>query len=250
MKCRLCLSVLVLVACGGSDTTAPTNTQDEVGAPVFEGDVPVVPTGAHAVTSSDKFGWNIPDTKPEPNSECTSDIESLTSENSIPWQGFQVNGTTYTCNRCPEGTAIFQGDWRAMYDRESSDPNVPYDLDPTMRETLTMDGNTFRMHLSGMDLGAPTEAYVDGWVFCSDKPETVNKAVFFVVTSAVPEGAFGWETGLVFTADVMADGNGLFMGWYEGIVTVGGQAWGGTQEYCPIGGNSADGISCDDPFAQ
>jgi hypothetical protein len=191
------------------------------------------------------YRWSLPTVPPTRNSECTpANTESYGP--SVPWTGFTFDGTTFTCNRCPGGDQLLQGKWRAIFDVD--DPNAPYGPDPTFKETLEFDGNTFRNVLHGVDLGGTVTATIEGWFFCSSKPESVNETKFFVLTKVAPEGAFGWESGHVFTADtLMSDPHNMLLGWYDGVVTSAGSGWAGTAPYCRIG-QEANGILCEDPF--
>ena len=203
-----------------------------------EEDVPIKRT-------SDVYNWSIPTVPPARNEACPEADPKMHGP-SIPWNGFTYEGTTYTCNTCPGGDEYIQGKWRAVFDPD--DPSAVYDEDPTFRESIEFEGNTFRNILEGMDLGQKVTALVEGWYFCSTKPETKNNVKFFVINKAQPDGAFGWSTGYVFTGDtLMSDANNILFGWYDGVVTSSGSPWGGTAPYCRIG-QEINGIPCNDPF--
>ena len=200
----------------------------------------------HTRTSSAKYEWSVPAEAPARNAAC-GPADSSTYGPSLPWQGFTHQDKTYTCNRCPGGDPVIQGSWRAVFDE--TDPTLPYDQDPTYQERLIFDGNRFTMDMDGKDLGEQVRATVTGWYFCSAKPETGNASKFFILTSVEPEGAFGWETGMVFTADLLSNElqTALFFGWYPQVVTQGGENYGGTQPYCRTGTLVGE-KPCDDPF--
>ena len=249
----LCLLPAVGTGCDSNDATVASSSDAATSS-----DTTATPPGAtwtpastgHTVTENATYKWKIPATAPTRNADCTSTIDASTSANAVPWKGFEYDGTVYSCNTCPQGRELVQGAWRALYDRVNSDPAVAYDKDPTAKETMTFAGNQFQMHIFGQDLNAAVDATVEGWYWCGDQPEVPNKAVFFVLTKVSPEGAFGWNTGFVFTADVLANSKGMAFGWYDKVVTSAGSSYGGDQEYCPIGGVSADDIACTDPFAK
>jgi len=149
--------------------------------------------------------------------------------------------------------AELQAQWRAVFGT-SDDPDEPYGPDPTFKERMDFAGNTFQWTLSGKDplpSGPTVNATISGWYWCGDQPEVPNKTVWFVLTSVQPEGSFGWETGFVFTADVLFNGTidptGLLLGWYDGVVIANGPPYGGTAPYCRIGENYY-GKACTDPF--
>ena len=194
---------------------------------------------------SAKYEWSIPSTEPARNPECKERKTEVYGP-SVPWEGFTHQGKTYSCNKCPGGDELLQGAWRAVFDVD--DPTVAYEADPSYREYLKFDGNTFRNIIQGNDLGQTVTAVIEGWFFCSSKPETVNETKFFILTKVEPEGAFGWETGFVYSADtLMSDPNNMLLGWYDGIVTTSGGKYGGTAPFCRIGTDVA-GIPCTDPF--
>lgn len=123
----------------------------------------------------------------------------------VPWRGFEYESKTYTCNRCPGGDEFVQGEWRVVHG-ETEDPETP--LSDDYKEVLTFDGNVWRQHASGIDLGKPVDAWIEGWYFCGDKSEVADQQKVFVVTSVVPEGAFGFTSGIVFTGKTFGGGAG------------------------------------------
>jgi len=226
---------LVLTACFEDSGSGPAPGPD-----IFSNDGSVTRSGG-----SDKYEWSIPSASPERNAECKPQ-NTETYGPSVPWEGFTHKGMTYTCNKCPGGDELLQGEWRAVFDVD--DPTVSYDADPSYREYLKFDGNTFRNIIAGEDLGKQVTAVIEGWFLCSSKPETVNETKFFILTKVEPEGAFGWETGFVYSADtLMSDPNNILIGWYDGVVTTSGGKYGGTAPFCRIG-MDVGGIPCTDPF--
>jgi hypothetical protein len=159
----------------------------------------------------------------------------------VPWTGFEQGGKTYTCNACRGGYAVDQGSWRAI-DFATEDPTTP--LGDDYKEALTFDGNTFSMHISGLDLGAPTEAVIEGWMWCADPAEMKSGNSVFVVTKVQPEGAFGWNSGLVFSGNLKHSGaNLLAWGFFMGFE----KDWVGEALYCRIG-TMIGSKPCEDPF--
>ncbi|MCB9729996.1 MAG: hypothetical protein H6744_18560 [Deltaproteobacteria bacterium] len=177
---------------------------------------------------------------------------------SVPWKGFVYGGKTYTCNECPQGVRPNDGQWRHI-DGRTEDPDVP--LDDSYRERLTMSGNTWTFHSDGVDsaTGAFEEQTVSGWYFCGDESEIPYKGLVFYTTEVANPGAFGWEEGIVISADLFTDGTGtgLLFVWRDGISPPPGIQ----DVYCRIGTTvtvpaSDDGSTpatqkaCTDPFAQ
>lgn len=202
----------------------------------------------HEMLSSAKWGWAIPGEAVTP-TNCQTSPDPEIYGPSLKWMGFQHGGTTYTCNRCPGGADLLQGTWRAVFG-ENDDVDEPYDLDPTYREKWEVVGNTFRWTQEGKDPlpnGPNTYTVIEGWYFCGDQPEVPNKTDWFVITKMEPEGAFGWETGFVFTADILGEPTSFLLGWYDGVVTVNGPNWGGSAYYCRVGLDFY-GKPCEDPF--
>ncbi len=242
---------LLLAACESETKLVPppdASTEDTSTTPdaTVEEDTKTGPP-THQLTSSAKYGWKLPATAPTPNPECKPPT-AYTHQDSLPWQGFEYKGTLFTCNTCPGGLQSLQGEWKAMGDPNAEDPTVPFERDPTYRETFVVKGNRFTMHLAGEDLGTQAEAWIEGWYFCGSKPEIDNENKVFVVTKVSPEGAFGWEAGLTYSADILGEGASIFRGYHEAITTS-GNAWIGSLPYCRIG-SEFNGIICPDPFAE
>jgi hypothetical protein len=231
----------------GPDTQAVQDTTGPDTQAVQDTTGPDDTPPAHSRTGNEKYDWTLPNDAPARHADCAAP-DSNAYGPSYPWQGFTVSGTTYSCNRCPNGRKEIQGHWRAVFD--DTDPTVLYEKDPTYRERVIFNGNQFSMRLNGQDLGQSVDATIEGWYFCGQKPEADNETVFFIVTSAAPDNAFAYETGYVFTSDLLTSdgGGGLLWAWYSGIVTVAGSSWGGTAPYCLIGTMVGD-KPCVDPFA-
>lgn len=242
-------------ACDGTQTTGTTGSDAAAAdlAITDAGPQPDAGGGADGgampqpLKSSSAYKWSIPDTPPTPNAQCKAPTEADLGSY-YEWDGFTYDGTTFTCNFCPKGQPDYQGAWRAIFDRQGDDPTIPYDKDPTYREKLEIHGNAFTWTMDGDDLGKNVHAVVKGWYWCGSKPEVYNESRVFVVTSVEPEGAFGWDKGLVTTADVLySDPNGLLYNDYGGFVTDSGD-WVLNQPYCRIG-LQYGGKACVDPFA-
>ncbi len=244
-------------ACDGTQTTGTTTTD------VGMADLATADAGSQPDTAADTAGggampqplkssatykWSIPDTPPTPNPECKAPIDEDLGDY-YEWDGFTHDGKTFSCNFCPKGHPDFQGSWRAIFDRQGDDPTIPYDKDPTYKEKLEIHGNAFTWTMDGDDLGKNVHAVVKGWYWCGSKPEVYNESRVIVVTSVEPEGAFGWEKGVVITADILySQPNGLLYADYGGFVTEAGSNWVLNQPYCRIG-LQYGGKACDDPFA-
>ncbi|NUN15490.1 MAG: hypothetical protein HUU55_17840 [Myxococcales bacterium] len=166
----------------------------------------------------------------------------------VPWQGFEYEGKNYTCNTCRGGAPNIVGTWRFV-DFDTEDPDTP--LTDNYKETLTFDGNTWTQHSSGIDAGQFVDATISGWYFCGIAPEVNNSAKIFITESVVPEGAFGWNSGLVFSALTLKQGNDkLDFNFWTGLNT--GSNYDAL--YCRVGAviktlNGTEKL-CPDPFSE
>ncbi len=157
-----------------------------------------------------------------------------------PWSGFVQDGKTYTCNECRGGYPGDQGTWR-LIDFATENPSTSLG---DFRETLTFDGNTWRDHLAGDDLGKQVDAMVDGWFWCADTSELTSGNAVFIVDSVKPEGAFGWQSGMVFSGDIKSNGKDLrALGLFTGFEGGKHNEW----LYCRVG-STISGVPCSDPF--
>ena len=202
--------------------------------------------GSDAVTTS---GCHAGDGPVVANAACEGPVSGESLGTTVPWYGLQCGETVYTCNRCPGGDYYLVGEWRHIHGG-TEDPDTP--LSDNYRERLTFDGNTWSQHSSGYDIVLEREITVDitGWYFCGDKPEIQNKVNVFIVDTVSEEGAFGWESGMVFGADPLKDGaDKLLFQWSEGLnegaVTNDIYCRIGT-ELVPLRGGEAK--ACADPF--
>jgi len=174
----------------------------------------------------------------------------------VPWGGFEHKNEVYTCNRCLNGDALIQGEWR-LVDFDTEDPNVTLkDLCAEQSnclhaESVTFDGNSFSQHLKGVDLGESTDAIIHGWYFCSDEQELQGKPKVFVVSSVTPPGAFGFDEGLAFTANTLmpiASDNRLVWNYSMGV----NEGEWVNAIYCRIGTTistlAGENVPCVDPF--
>lgn len=150
------------------------------------------------------------------NASCNAPSSFSKGEN-VPWKGFIHDGKTYTCNRCPGGDEPAQGEWRFV-DFDTEDPETK--LNDNYKELLIFEGSTWRQHSSGLDLGQQTDAWIEGYYFCGDVAEIPDQKHVFVVTRVEPEGAFGWQEGLVFTGKLYKQGTDkLAFEFQEGFLT-------------------------------
>ncbi len=179
---------------------------------------------------------------------CESEVEDLNLGERVPWTGLACHDAIYQCNRCPGGDDHIVGEWRHIHGG-TEDPDTP--LDDNYRERLVFDGNTWSQHSTGFDivLGKDLTVDVAGWYFCGDKPEIDSKASVFLTTEVSYEGGFGWETGLVFSAEPLKDGpDKLLFYWREGLEEGPYTA----DIYCRIGSEittlAGETKDCTDPF--
>ncbi|MGB0589611.1 MAG: hypothetical protein ACPGU1_08040 [Myxococcota bacterium] len=168
----------------------------------------------------------------------------------VPWEGFQRGDTWYTCNTCRSGLEDLQGTWR-LVDFATEDPDVV--LQDDWRQTFTFDGNTWRQDARWVSDGVAQEASMEGWYWCSSKPEVGNETKVFIVTALTPTDAFGYAPGYVFTTDLLNStegGDKLAFWFYEGFNT-GEQV---AEIYCRVGDDvttlDGDVKSCAAPWVQ
>lgn len=224
--------------------------------------IPVKDVGADTATTSD-FGQNpsdsaAPDVQSDP--DVPADVQGVERNpacgeyddgvygKKIPWQGFEYEGKTYTCNTCRGGAPNIVGTWRFV-DFDTEDPDTP--LTGDYKETLTFDGNTWTQHSSGIDSGSFVDATISGWYFCGIAPEVNNSAKIFITESVTPEGAFGWDSGIVFSALTLKQGNDkLDFSFWTGLNT--GNHYDAL--YCRVGAviKTLNGTEkfCPDPFSE
>jgi hypothetical protein len=166
----------------------------------------------------------------------------------VPWEGFQRGDTLYTCNTCRSGLEHLQGSWR-LVDFDTEDPDVG--LTDAWQQTFTFDGNTWRQVARWVTDGVVHEASMQGWYWCSSKPEVGNETKVFIVTELTPSDAFGYTPGYVFTTDLLNStegGDKLAFWFYEGFNT-GDQV---AEIYCRVGGDvttlAGDSKACTEPW--
>jgi len=179
---------------------------------------------------------------PARNPGCTGPIADSPPGCHTGWTGFSYGDKTFTCNNCPDGDPVAQGLWRFI-DFQTEDPSTP--LGDGYGELLAVDGNTWHLHMKGQDRGKPADVRVDGWYMCTDGVEMKNKDKIFVVTGMDRDGGFGWNKGLVFTAQFMVNGPDLLaFAMYKDF----GKTWYGDALYCRVG-SVIKGKPCNNPFA-
>ena len=236
MSLSLSLGLVVAFGCGtseptetqqGSETTEDTSPQVTVAGTsesAIESDV-VEAEGADGASEAARRALVR-------NPECDpADPEGEGAK--IPWEGFQRGDTWYTCNTCRSGLEDLQGTWR-LVDFATEDPDVA--LQDDWRQTFTFDGNTWRQDARWVTDGVAHEASMEGWYWCSSKPEVGNETKVFIVTALTPSDAFGYAPGYVFTTDLLNStegGDKLAFWFYEGFNT-GDQV---AEIYCRIGGD-------------
>lgn len=161
----------------------------------------------------------------------------------VPWQGWQGEGKTISCNVCRGGYKNFQGAWRFI-DFKTEDPATP--LGDGVAELLTIDGNTFVDRITGPDPDKQADQTTQGYYFCGDAAEIPSMDAVFVIQKATPDGAFGNKTGGFFRASVKSgqgNDNLIALGLSEGLT---GKLI-GEFIYCKVGSTIA-GHPCSDPF--
>lgn len=162
-----------------------------------------------------------------------------------PWAGFTAGDKTFTCNNCRGGDPVLQGTWRQI-DFKTEDPATPMGDD---KDVITFDGNSWKEHIAGMDGGKLTEQTIDGWYFCSDAVEGLNKDEVFVIDKAAPEGTFGNSSGSFTRVTALASGKDLIaLVLHEKFNAPAAQDKTSTYNYCRVG-STIKGHLCDDPFA-
>lgn len=232
---------LALAAC---DSDSDSDTTDTTGGDSSDtADTNVTP-GTSAVTG---VNTNVTVTTPTRNAGCdNTDVDNANHGAKYPWGGATINGTTYTCDRCPNGLADFQGKWRAhgfAADGETPDYSKGGDATTDDAEVLFIDGNTWYSQLHDQQEGKSVETR--GWFFCSQKPEHPNEHLFWYTIEAKPEGQLGATSGEYNESDVILSqgGDKKLIAWYD---TVGG-ASSASIGYCKIG-TVSNGQTCNNPF--
>lgn len=163
----------------------------------------------------------------------------------LPWEGLEAEGVSFTCNTCPGGTELLQGSWRFI-DFNTEDPNV--DLGD-YAEKLTFEGNTWTIEVEGDDLGQNVSLTAGGMYFCADPVELESGPHVFRVDSASPEGGFGVESGQVFAGGPLYQGSNKVAIFYSDTLT---SETGYTVIYCRIGSTietlAGAQVECSDPL--
>tara|TARA_B100001094_G_C18127355_1_gene770247 strand:+ start:363 stop:1034 length:672 start_codon:yes stop_codon:yes gene_type:complete len=179
---------------------------------------------------------------PNRSSSCEVAPASKVQGCKVPWVGAQVGAKSYTCNRCVAGDPLVQDRWRAI-DGKTEDPSVI--LSDQFREVLTIDGNTWHLHVKMVDPnGVEQEVFVDGWYWCSDAAEVKSGKNVHHVLRVDGSDFFGWDTSYLFTAYFLTNGPDL-LAWSmdRGFE----QEHIGELIYCRIG-STVNGKLCTDPF--
>lgn len=242
-RARWALGVVVAlatVACGEEAAKGGGGSQED-GATLDtdSGGADIVATDGSGLVTDDAGGSQADIQAPTRNPKCDKYDDGVYGKK-LPWQGFSAKGKTFTCNACRGGYPNLVGTWR-LIEFGKDDPTLP--LKDGYKETLTFDGNTFVMHMAGKDLGKDVDATATGWYFCADAAELANKRNIFVFDKVVPEGAFGWPSGHIISAEILTKGNAIAFGFAD--------TWDGKLpgyfEYCKVG-TDLNGKPCADPF--
>ncbi len=227
---------VAVAACGDDggtdnpDVTSPSETTETTQETSTPGVSPL--TGVNTAVSGI--------TEPERNAGCDDNKVLSASGAKYPWGGATINGTTYTCNGCPNGHPDIQGTFRGFGfepDEETSDYSKGADASSDDADLLVVDGNTWYSEI--FDIQTGTTQIARGWYFCSQKPEHPNEHVFWT-TTAGDEGPGSVSRSNV----VLAQGNNqILMEWFYELT---GQQY--TQiAYCRVGSTLGDQV-CNNPF--
>lgn len=209
-------------------------------------------TGADTVTPGTSaltgVNTNVTVTAPTRNPNCDStEVDNGNNGTKYPWGGLTVDGTAYTCNKCPTGLADFQGKWRAHGFQDADETQPDYtkggDADTGDAEVLYIDGNTWYSHLH--DHQEMKSVETRGWFVCTQQPEHPNEHLYWVTLQAVPEGTLGANNGDINESDVILSSGGdkKLIAWYDSTTSEQNVQIG----YCKIG-TSSGGQTCNDPF--
>lgn len=228
---------------GGQDVQGSDGDPD-VAAPVDTGETSGPPDTGGGLPNIDQFLPAGPVTR---KASCKDPNPGDFGE-SLPWKGFEYEGKTYTCNLCPTGDEYIQGEWRVVFG-DTEDPDTP--LTDGYKEVLTFEGNVWRQHTIGKDLGKTVESWMTGYYFCGDVAEVPDQQKVFVVTSVTPEGAYGWTSGLVFSGKTFKQGSDKLLFNYYTEFLAGANY---NDLYCRIG-KEVETLSgakkyCGDPFSE
>lgn len=238
-----CLSLLLALACDEDPklVEAEPEGSTETGA---TGGVDFEPTAVQGTSA------RAPAEPVTRNAACDPAYTMSTEGASLPWSGFEYQGTTYTCNKCPVGHPLWEGRWRLL-DGPSEDPDVPIN-GGTRRDVMEFSGNTWRWIVED-DQNAEYKgtALVEAWFFCGLNPELGSEKMVFEILSSNSGGQVeGYTKGDVFTQGPL-----LFSGADKVLVPVDngfGTDWIADFLYCRVGAEietlDGDKKLCTDPF--
>ena len=197
-------------------------------------------SGADATSGGDSTTAAATDVKaPVRNAQCEQ-FDDKNRGKKVPWGGYSTGKLTFTCNNCRGGDPILQGTWRQI-DFKTEDPATSMGDD---KDVITVDGNTWHEHIAGMDGGKLTDSTIDGWYFCTDKAEGLNKDELWIMDKVTPAGAFGNSAGGNLRVSALSNGaNLLALVIYDAIDVKTTK----TYNYCRVG-STIKGHPCNDPF--
>lgn len=247
----LFLASLTLIACGDdngteTDGTSSTTTNN----PDTSSCEPTA--GESAITG---VNVNVTETNPNPNNDgCTGPITTGQGVQ-YPWGGETYDGVDYTCNACLRGIPGVQGAYRVhgmslangdvCTDTGSAECvenySTPSATGTEFIETFWIDGNTWRLHQKNG--GAIADITMQGYFFCTMKPQSTDERLVFVITEADPGNVTGLQAGDKFHAETKFPGNATnFL-----------MIWGGDTnqyKYCRYGETDPLDNTCADPFGE
>lgn len=211
------------------------------------GEPPGTPRGHDSAPESSS--GEAPGSPFERDEACAPPSVEATKGDSVFWNGWTHEGEQYTCNKCPAGRLAWEGRWRAVH-FQTEDPETPLDGGAYM-DTMDFSGNLWTWRVRDDNDPAFEVATVEAWFFCSSKPEISSEKTVFVITAADPEGAVGYSTGDVYTADLLLQGGDQMAFLYDQgfLVKCDGPC---DAVYCRVGAEvetiSGAIVPCDDPW--
>ncbi|MFO0747687.1 MAG: hypothetical protein U1F43_18780 [Myxococcota bacterium] len=249
----LLVAPFFLIACG-DDTGSGTDATNTTNGDTSTGDVA---PGTSALTG---VNTNVTKTNPNPtNANCDlSTAINNTSGAKYPWGGLTVSGRTYTCNGCPNGYAIAQGEYRAhgfsdsngaacaaQGDDCTSDFSFP-NPDTDLAEYFAFDGNTWKRQYH--DVKGNKQATANGWYFCGMKPEGPQAHVVWYTLSASGDADIAAKDQIVESDVILGSENDIHIFWFDDVNAINGTTPGIAFDYCKIGTSDPNGVACDNPF--
>ena len=233
-----------------TDTSTSTDTSTGGDTNTGGGDTgPSTDTGGGgSATQSELTGveTNVSVTPVTPNASCdASEVDNTDHGATYPFGGLEVEGTSYTCNKCPNGNKELQGSWRTHGWKADNEDEVDYSIgsEATDANVLLVDGNTFSYEVRQTD-GANYIAR--GYYVCTQKPEHPNEHIFWQVVETEPANVLGtpdvpglWRTDVVLNSGP----DNILLFWFAALT--GDQQY--SLGYCRVGSTVGD-QTCNNPL--